>query len=177
MKVGFILFLCSDQIHLINSFQNLIFITFLVKYSVSKLGNKAWETWNIRIRAMPYFWVWWWTWLPSRNWVFWRPGEVGLWNRGCRCFSQLCIQVLSERTGSRQGICMCCVSMVMSPYVIRNRSYAGFSRGWFSAFFRYICGKNGFVFDISNFCIWVLKKEILSTSRKTSDCGLILSIK
>jgi hypothetical protein len=51
MKVGFILFLCSDQIHLINSFQNLIFITFLVNYSVSKLGNKAWETRN---SAMPY---------------------------------------------------------------------------------------------------------------------------
>jgi hypothetical protein len=26
----------------------------LVKYSVSKLGNRAWETRNIRIRAMPY---------------------------------------------------------------------------------------------------------------------------
>ena len=145
MKVGFILFLCSDQIHLINSFQNLIFITFLVKYSVSKLGNKAWETWNIR--AMPYFWVWWWTWLPSRNWVFWRPGEVGLWNRGCRCFFQLCIQVLSERTRSRQGICMCCVSMVTSPYVIRNHSYAGFSWGWFSAFFSLHLWEDWF-------CIW-----------------------
>ena len=54
MNVKIILFLCSDQIHLINSFQNLIFITFLVKYSVSKLGNKAWETRNIRICAMPY---------------------------------------------------------------------------------------------------------------------------
>jgi hypothetical protein len=54
MRVGFILFLCSYQIHLINSFQNLIFLTFLVKYSVSKLGNKAWETQNICICAMPY---------------------------------------------------------------------------------------------------------------------------
>jgi hypothetical protein len=26
----------------------------LVKHSVSKLGNKAWETRNIRIHAMPY---------------------------------------------------------------------------------------------------------------------------
>jgi hypothetical protein len=52
MIVGFILFLCSYQIHLINSFQNLIFLTFLVKYSVSKLGNKAWETQNICIYAL-----------------------------------------------------------------------------------------------------------------------------
>ena len=63
-----LLFLYSYQIHLLNSFQNLIFITFLVKYSVSKLGNKVWETQNICIHAMPYYivltplsfvWAWW----------------------------------------------------------------------------------------------------------------------
>jgi hypothetical protein len=49
MNVRFILFLYSYQIYLINSFQNLIFITSLVRYSVYKLGNKAWENLKTRI--------------------------------------------------------------------------------------------------------------------------------
>ena len=53
---------------------------------------------------------------------------------------------------------------------------AGFRRDDSASFFRCIRGKNRFVFDISNFCIRVPKKEILSTSQKVSDCGLYFSI-
>jgi hypothetical protein len=45
----------------------------------------------------------------------------------------------------------------MSPYVIRNRSYAGFSQGQFSAYiFRYIPGNN-FVFVRHNFVFGIRK--------------------
>jgi hypothetical protein len=52
MNIRIILFLPSHQIHLINSFQNVIFITLLVKSLGFKLVNKAWE--NLKIHAMIY---------------------------------------------------------------------------------------------------------------------------
>jgi hypothetical protein len=45
-----------------------------------------------------------------------------------------------------------------------------------ASFFSLHSWEESFVFDISNFCIRVLKKEILSTSQKVSDCGLYFSI-